>query len=65
MVLVLSICVEGRRDLPPPCVKRKNSLAVEIYQVAFLGSDWRFWREDLALVMVFINAAEVETAGLG
>ena len=65
MVSVPSISLEGRRDLPPPCAKRKNSFDVEISQVTFLGPDRRVWREDLAPVMVSITAAAVETAGCG
>ena len=65
MVLVTSTRLEGRQDLPPPCARRNNSLAVEIYQVAFLGTDRRVWREDLAPVMVLINAAAVEKMGYG
>ena len=65
MVLSPSMCLEGIRDLPPPCAKRKNSFAVEIYQVDFLGTDWRVWREDLVPVMVSITASEVENTGRG
>ena len=65
MVLVPSMCLEGRQDLPPLCAKRKNSFAVEISQVDFLGPDRRVWREDLAPVMVSITTAEVETTGRG
>ena len=38
MVLVSSTHLEGRRDLPPSCARRKNSLVVEIYQVVFSGA---------------------------
>ena len=44
IVLVLSMCLERRRNLPPPCAMRKNSFAVEISQVVFSGPDWRVWR---------------------
>ena len=65
IVLVHSMCLEGRWDLPPPCAKRKNYFAVEIYQVDFSGPYRRVWRENLALVIVSITAAEVETVGRG
>ena len=65
MVSVPSMHLEGRRDLPPPCAKRKNSFAVEIYQVAFWGPDRRAWREYLEPVMVSITAAAVEKTGSG
>ena len=65
MVLVPSMCLEGRRDLPPPCAKRKILFAVEISQVAFSGTDQRIWREDLDPVVVLITEADVETAGRG
>ena len=65
MVLVLSMCLEGRRVLSPPYAKRENSFDVEISQVAFLGTDQRVWREDLEPVMVLITASAVEMAGRG
>ena len=65
MVSVPSTCLEERRDLPPPCDRRKNSLAVEISQGSFSGPDRRVWREDLAPVMVSITAAAVATMGHG
>ena len=57
--------LDGRRDLPPPCAKQKNSFAVEISQVALSGPDRRVWKEDLAPVEVFINVAAVATTGIG
>ena len=65
MVLVTSTRLEGRQDLPPPCARRKNSLAVVISQVAFSGLDHRLWREDLAPVMVLITVAAVAIMGRG
>ena len=65
MVLVPSMCLEGRRDLPPPCAKRKNSFAVEISQVVFWGLDRRVWREYLAPAVVLITAEGVAMAGRG
>ena len=65
MVLVLSMCLEGRRVLSPPYAKRENSFAVEISQVSFSGLDQRVWREDLAPVMVLITATAVATVGCG
>ena len=65
MVLVPSMCLEGRRDLPPPCDKQKNSFAVEISRVALLGLDRRVWREDLEPIMESINATAVATTGRG
>ena len=65
MVLVPLIHLDGRRDLPPPCAKRKNSFAVEISQVALSGPEWRVWREDLALVDVLMTAAAVAMVGFG
>ena len=65
MVLVLSMCLDGIWDLPPPCAKQKNSFAVEISQVAFSGPDRRVWREYLAPVVVLITAAAVATAVRG
>ena len=60
IVLVSSTRLEGRRDLPPPCARHKNSLAVEISQVAFLGLERRVCREELAPVFVSIAEAAVE-----
>ena len=65
MVLVTSTSLEGRRDLPPPCARRKKLLTVETSQVAFSGTDRRVWREDLAPVMVAITVATVATMGCG
>ena len=65
MVLVPPMSLEGIWDPPPPCAKRKNSFAVEIYQIAFSGTDRRVWREDLAPVVVLITAAAVATVGRG
>ena len=42
MVLVLLMRLDGRRDLPPPCAKRKKSFAVEISQVALSGRSGEF-----------------------
>ena len=55
----------GGQDLPPPCVRRKKSFVVEIYQVALLGPDQRVWREDLMPVMVLITALAVPATGRG
>ena len=63
MVLVPTARLEGRRDLPPTCSRRKNSFVVKISQVALSGPDWRVWREDLAPVMVSITAAAVARTG--
>ena len=65
MILVPSICLEGRPDLFPPCAKRKFLFAVDIYKVYFLGPDKIVWREDLAPVMVLIPFTVVETVGRG
>ena len=65
MVSVTSTRLEGRRDLPPPCARHKNSFVVEIYQVALSGTNWRVWREDLAPVMVSITVAAVARTGRG
>ena len=65
MVLVPLICLDGRRGLPPPCAKQKNSFAIDISQVAFSGPDQRVWREDLAPVDVLMNTAAVDMTGLG
>ena len=65
MVLVLLMRLDGRRDFPPPCAKRKNSFAVEISQVALSGLDRIFWREDLATVDVLMTASAVAIAGFG
>ena len=65
MVLFPLMCLDGRRDLLPPCAKREKSFAVEISQVALSGPDRRFWRENLAPVARLINVAVVETAGRG
>ena len=65
IVLVTSTRLEGRGDLPPPCARRKNPLAVEISQVALLGQERRVWRDDLAPVLVLITAAVVEMIGQG
>ena len=65
MVLVPLMRLDGRRDLPPPCAKRKNSFAVEISQVALSVLDRRVWREDLSPVDVLMNAAAVAMTGLG
>ena len=65
MVLVPLICLYGRRDLPPPCAKRKKLFAVKISQVALSGPDQRVCREYLAPVDVLITAATVATAGRG
>ena len=65
MVLVSLMCLDGRRDLPPPWAKQKKSFAVEIYQVALSGTDWRVWREDLAPVVMLITEAAVAMAGHG
>ena len=65
MVSVLSTRLEGRRDLSPPSARRKNSLAVEISQVAFSGLDLKLWREDMAPVMVMITAEAVAKMGRG
>ena len=65
MVLVPSMRLEGRLDLPPPCAKQKNSFAVDIFQVAILGPDQRVWRQEFAPVMVSITASEVATTGRG
>ena len=65
MVLVPSMRLEGRRDFPPPCNKRKISFAVEISQVDFSEPYQIVWREDLAPVVVLITAAAVATVGRG
>ena len=65
MVLVPLMRLDGRRDLPPPCAKRKKSFAVEIYQVALLGPERRVWREDLDPVDALMTAAAVEMLGFG
>ena len=65
IVLVPSTFLEGRQDLPLPCARRKYLLAVEISQVAFSGPERRVWREELAPVLVSINAAAVEMTGQG
>ena len=57
--------LDGRRDLPPPCAKRKNSFAVENSQVALSGTERRVWRDDLAPVDVLMTAAEVAMARFG
>ena len=57
--------LDGRRYLPPPCAKQKNSFDVDISQVAFSGTDKRVWREDFAPVVVLINATAVATARRG
>ena len=41
MVVVLLMCLDGRRDLSPPCAKRKNSFNVEISQVDLSGPEQR------------------------
>ena len=65
IVLVPLMCIDGRRDLPPPCAKRKKSFAVEISQVALSGLDRRVWRKDLAPVEVLMTAEVVAMTGLG
>ena len=65
IVLDPLMLLEGIRDLPPPCARQKNSLALDISQVAFSGPDRRLWREDLAPIVVSITAAAVATAGRG
>ena len=65
MVLVLLMRLDGRRDFPPPCAKRKNSFDVEISKVALSGPDRIVWRYDLAPVGVLITAAAVAMAGFG
>ena len=65
MVLVPLMCLDGRRDLTPPCAKQKNSFAVEISQVALSRTEQRVWREDLAPLDVLITTAAVATAGRG
>ena len=65
MALVPLMRLDGRRDLPPPCAKRKKLFAVDIYQVALSGPDQRVWSEDLAPVYVLINEAAVEMTGRG
>ena len=52
MVLVPLMCLDGRRDLTPPCAKWKKSFAVEIYKVDLSGPEQRVWREDLDSVEV-------------
>ena len=65
MMLVPLIRFGGRRDLPPPCGKWKNSFSVKISQVALSGPDRRVWREDLAPVDVLMTASMVEMAEFG
>ena len=65
MVLVPLMRLDGSRDLPPPCAKRKNSFSVKISQVTLSGTDRRVWREDLVHVDVLMTEAVVETTGLG
>ena len=65
MVSVPSMCLGWRWYLPPHCDKRKNSFAVEISQLYFSVPDRRFWREDLAPVMMSITVAAVAMAGRG
>ena len=65
MKLVPLMCLDGRRDFPPPCVKRKKSFAVEISQVALSGPERRVLREDLSPVGVLMTAAAVAMAGFG
>ena len=65
MVLVPLMCLDGRRDLPPPCAKQEKSFAVEIYQVALLGPERRVWRYDLDPVDVLMTAAAVAMLGFG
>ena len=65
MVLVPLMFLDRRRDLPPPCAKRKKSFAVEIYQVALSGTEWRVWRDDLDPVDALITVAAVEMSGFG
>ena len=65
MVLFPPMRLEGRRDVPPPCDKRKNLFAVDISQVALSGPDQRVCREYLVPVMVSITASAVATAGRG
>ena len=57
--------LDGRRDLPPPCAKRKNSFAVDISEVDFLRPERRVWREYLAPVDVLMTAAMVIMVGFG
>ena len=65
MVLVLLMRLNGRRDFPSPCAKRKISFAVDIYQVALSGPERRFWRYHLAPVDVLMTTAAVAMAGFG
>ena len=65
MVLVQLMHLDGRRNFPPPCAKRGNSFAVEIYQVALSGPERRVWREDLAPVDVLMTVVAVKMAGFG
>ena len=65
MVLVPLIHLDGRRDLPPPYAKRKNSFAVEISQVALSGTERRVWRDDLAPVDVLMTADALAMSGFG
>ena len=64
MVLVPLMRLDVRRDLPPPCAKRKNSFAVNISQVALSGPDRRVSTEYLAPVDMLMTAALVVTTGL-
>ena len=63
IVLVPSTRLDGRPDLPLPCVRRKSSLEVEISQFAFSGTELRVCREDLAPVLVSITEAAVAMMG--
>ena len=65
MVLVPLMRLVVRRDLPPPCAKRKKSFAVEISHVALLGTEQRVWSYDLAPVGVLMTAPVVSMAGFG
>ena len=65
MVLVPLMRLYGRCDLPPPCAKRKNSFAVDIYQVSLSGPERRVWRDDLAPVDVLMSASAVAIAEFG
>ena len=65
MMLVPLMRLDGRRDFLPPCNKRKNSFAVEIYQVALSRPEQRVWREDLAPVDMLMTADAVAMVGFG
>ena len=65
MALVPLMPLYGRRDLPPPCAKRENSFAVDIFQVALSGPNPPSKLYDPNRFLPMVTETAVATAGRG